>query len=101
MKNSAAAKLVFSEDGGIERYLIPIGKGVTRFEAEASELRFVRVMFDIGFHCNIDAIRQARFGLYGKIVIRPSKMHNGIFVDQTCVDRVRRKDVGVGSRREA
>ena len=100
MENSAAAKLVFSEDCRVERYLIPIGKSITRFEAKASNLCFIGVMFDIGFHCNIDAIRQASFSLYGKIMIRSAEMNNGIFINEARVDRSRRNDVSICDRRK-
>src|SRR5437667_12168161 len=101
MENSAAAELVLSKDGGIQRNLIPIGEGVTRFDAKTPKLCFVPVMFDVGFHGHIDAVRQPGFDLQCEVMIRPSKMHNRIFVDQTCVDRAWRKDISVCGRRES
>jgi len=81
MKNPAAANLVFSKDGGIQRNLIPIGKCVTAFEAKAPDLCFTGVMLDIGFHGDIEAIRKAVLGLDRKIVVGLSEMNNRVFVD--------------------
>ena len=101
MQDSAAAKFVFRKDSGVEWNLVPIGKCITRFEAETPELRFIGVMFDIRFHRNIDAVRQASFGLDSEIVIRSSEMNDRVFIDETGVDRSWWKDISVGQGRES
>ncbi len=81
MENSAAAELVLSKDGGIQRNLIPIGEGVTRFDAKTPKLCFIPVMFDIVFYGNVESVRQANLYLLREVMIGPSEMNNRVFVD--------------------
>src|ERR1700731_2434094 len=101
MEDSSTAEFIFGKNRWVQRNLFPIRKGVTRFETEAPELRFIGVMLDIGFHCDIDAVRQTSFRLDSKIMIRPSEMNDRIFVDKAGIDRARRQHVCVCNWREA
>src|SRR4029077_4054233 len=100
MEDSSAPEFVFSENGGVEKYFIPIGESITGFQAKAFKLCsiFASVMLDVGFHRDIDPVRKTEFGLYCKIVVGPSEVDDIIFVNEAGIHRAGRKDVGVGKR---
>src|SRR5207237_7196115 len=98
MKNSAAADFVFGKDCRIQEDLSPVSESITRLDAEASHLSFVAVMFDVGFGCNIDSVRQPDLDLFCEIVIGPTEMHARIFIDYAGIDGPGRKNVSIGER---
>src|SRR5207302_4132250 len=57
-------------------------------------------MFDIDFGGDVDPIRQSQLDLFGEVVVRSAKMHDGVFIDKARVNRAGWENVSVSERRE-
>jgi hypothetical protein len=52
-------------------------------------------MLDIGFKRKVEAIRQTDFTLLGSVIIRKTKVHDIVFVNDTAINLAGWKDIGV------
>src|SRR5438552_2680524 len=96
VQNVANAELVFDEDRGVERNLVPVGQGIAGFYAKSPFLGSPTKVFNRILNGHSEAVRETEFDLLGQQMIGTIEAKRIPLVNQSCIDSARWQNIGIG-----